>query len=77
VCVNSFQEINDEPLTTRTDPNVEKVSYNTDLLLRRWKKKWTWSETVGLILTEDQMIFKNTDNLQLTAPSFTPLTVYL
>jgi len=54
VCVNSFQERNDEPLTTRTDPNVEKVSYNTDLLLRRWNKKWTWSETIGLILTEDQ-----------------------
>jgi hypothetical protein len=39
VCVNSFQERNDKPLTTQNDPNVEKVSYNTDLLLRRWKKK--------------------------------------
>jgi hypothetical protein len=54
VCINSFQERNDQPLTTQTDPNVEKVSYDTDLLLRRWKKKLTWSETVGLILNEDE-----------------------
>jgi len=54
VCINQFQERNDQPLTIQTDPNVEKVSYSPDLLLRRWKKKWTWSETVGLFLTEDQ-----------------------
>jgi len=54
VCINSFQERNDRPLNTWTDPNVEKASYNTNLLLRRWKKEWTWSETGGLILSEDQ-----------------------
>jgi hypothetical protein len=39
VCVNLFQEKNDQPLTIQTDPNVEKVSYSPDLFLRRWKKK--------------------------------------